>query len=110
MSIVIANNLQGPLPLTIPFTAPIDGPVTLAFSATAWSQTTNTIIGVAVWLDSVLLGTTFIYSNGTGEHRTLPTQFFMPTLMDGPHKITLQAANGATVTDSNDFFSLWIID
>jgi len=110
MSFVIANNLTGPLPLDIPFNPPLDGPVTIAFSGSAWASVSNTLIGVDVLLDGALLGTALLYSNQTQEHRTLPTQFFASKLSDGAHTITLRATNANTTSDANDFYSLWIID
>ncbi|MEO8672600.1 MAG: hypothetical protein ABI411_14875 [Tahibacter sp.] len=111
MLTVIASNVPGPLPLTLPFNSPLDGPVTFAFSSTAWSNTTpGTTIGVDILLDSVLIGTTVMSSNNPGEHRTLPTQIVGTKITDGPHKITVQAHNANTITDQNDYFSVWIID
>jgi hypothetical protein len=110
MSFVIANNQTGALPVNIKFQAPMDGPVTIAFSGSAWSQANGTVIGVDVLLDGNLLGTALLYSNQGQEHRALPTQFFVTQLSDGTHSITLNPTNSNTITDVNDFFSVWIID
>ena len=108
-SVPIAINVAGPLPVSTSFQAPVDGPTTFVFSGTAWSQATNVPIGVQVLLDGVLIGTATLFSNTTGEHRTLPTQVMLTKLSFGTHKVTFQAMNGSTITDANDNFSLSIL-
>ncbi len=110
MSYVLTSNQTGGLPITVPFQVPLSGDVTIAFSGTAWTQTSNTVIGIDVLLDGVLLGRSLIYSNNASEHRALPTMFFATTLSEGPHKLTFVPTNGNTVSDVNDFYSAWIID
>ncbi len=108
MTFIIAQNQMGPLPLKIPFNAPIDGDVTIAFSGTCWSNAATTA-GVQVYLDGTAIGEALVCFNQTGMHMSLPTQFFAVNLTSGPHTITLQPLNANTVSDKNDFYSLWII-
>ena len=106
---LIATNVTGPLPVTVTFDAPMDGPTTFLFSGTAWSQTANVPIGVQVLLDGSVIGTSKLYSNSTGEHKTLPAQVMVTDLEPGQHKIVFQALNGNTITDANDNFSLALL-
>jgi hypothetical protein len=106
---LIAVNLAGPLPVVATFQAPMDGPTAFLFSGSAWSQSSNMLIGVQVLLDGVVIGTSQLFSNGTGEHRALPAQVMVADLQPGEHKIVFQALNGATITDSNDSFSLALL-
>jgi len=110
MSYNIAQNQSGPLPQKIPFTVPIDGDVTLAFSGTCWSTAANSLGGLVVYLDGTALGKVTLFFNSAGQHLALPTLFFPITLTDGPHTITLVPLTPNTTSDENDFFSLWIID
>lgn len=108
-AMIIAANLAGPLPLAVTFNAPMDGPTTFLFSGTAWSSQANVLIGVQVVLDGAVIGTSQLYSNSTGEHKTLPVQVLIANLTPGQHKVVFQALNGATVTDLNDNFSLSLL-
>lgn len=105
----IAGNVAGPLPLNIPFTAPLDGPVTLMFSGTAWSQTANVMIGVNILLDGNLIGTSQLFSNLVAEHKTLPAQLITADLGEGQHTLRIVALNSNTATDFNDNFSVWLL-
>ena len=107
---IIAQNQTGPLPLKIPFTAPITGPVTIAFSGTCWSSIASVQGGVEVFLDGKSLGKALLYFNNAGLHLALPTQFFQASLSGGPHTMTVQALSSTVQSDKNDFFSAWIID
>lgn len=110
MTVVIAQNQPGPLPLKIPFTAPITGDVTIAFSGSCWSSTAANPGGVEVLLDGKSLGKALLFFNNPSMHQALPTQIFAANLGEGPHTITVQALSSTVLSDRNDFFSLWIID
>ncbi|MCQ4167679.1 hypothetical protein [Tahibacter harae] len=110
MTIVIAQNQPGPLPLKIPFTAPITGDVTIAFSGSCWSSTASNPGGVEVFLDGKSLGKALLFFNAPNMHQALPTQIFAVNLGEGQHTITLQALSSTVLSDRNDFFSLWIVD
>ena len=107
-ALIIAANVTGPLPVSVTFQAPLDGPATFLFSGTAWTTNVNVLIGVQVLLDGNVIGTAKMFSNAASEHRTLPTQVMNANLEQGVHKITFQALVG-TVTDANDFFSLSLL-
>lgn len=110
MTFIIAQNQTGPLPLKIPFNAPIDGDVTIAFSGTCWSNAAAAPGGVQVYLDDTHIGDALLYFNAASVHLTLPTQFFAVNLSEGPHTIVLQPKSANTVSDKGDFYSLWIVD
>lgn len=110
MTFIITQNQTGPLPLKIPFTAPISGDVTIAFSGTCWSSTVNNPGGVEVFLDGKSLGKALLFFNNASLHQALPAQFFAVNLGEGPHTITLQPLSSTILSDKNDFFSLWIVD
>lgn len=110
MTFTIAQNQTGPLPLKIPFTAPISGDVTIAFSGSCWSSTVNNPGGVEVFLDGKSLGKALMFFNNASLHLALPAQIFAVNLSEGPHTITLQALSSTVLSDQHDFFSLWIID
>ena len=110
MTFIIAQNQTGPLPLKIPFTAPISGDVTIAFSGSCWSSTANNPGGVEVLLDGQSLGKALLFFNSASLHQALPTQIFATTLSEGPHTITLVPLSSTVLSDRNDFFSLWIVD
>jgi hypothetical protein len=106
----IARNQTGALPQKFPFDLPISGDVTIAFSGTCWSKLAAAICGVTVYLDDTKLGDVPLFFNSASQHLTLPTQFFAANLDFGPHTITLRPLTDTTVSDQNDFFSLWLVD
>ena len=110
MTFAIAQNQPGPLPLKIPFTAPISGDVTIAFSGSCWSSTASNSGGVEVFLDGKSLGKSLLFFNNASLHLALPAQFFAVDLGEGPHTITLQPLSSTILSDPTDFFSVWIID
>lgn len=110
MTFIIAQNQTGPLPLKMPFTAPISGDVTIAFSGTCWSSTAQNPGGVEVFLDGKSLGKALLFFNTPNLHLALPAQFFAVNLAEGPHALTVQAISSTVLSDRNDFFSAWIVD
>ncbi|MDC8011816.1 hypothetical protein [Tahibacter soli] len=65
--------------------------------------------GVNVYLDGNLLGDVPLFFNNVSQHLALPASFPVD-LGPGPHTITLEALTNNTIADTNDIFSLWIID
>ncbi|MBN8740046.1 MAG: hypothetical protein BGP24_21075 [Lysobacterales bacterium 69-70] len=110
MSYTIVLNQSGALPQVYPFSVPIDGDVTIAFSGTCWSTAANSLGGVVVFLDDAQIGEAPLFFNAASQHMALPTQFFAVTLTPGPHTITLKPLTANTISDKNDFFSLWVVD
>ena len=103
---VILNQQPGPLPITISFTAPTDGPSCIVVSGSVWTQTANQIIGIEVSLDGKPIGSASIFSNLASTHRAVVPTYIPLKLTFGPHKVVLSAATSVTVSDFNDFFDV----
>ncbi len=107
---VILNQQPGPLPITISFTAPTDGPSCIVVSGSVWTQTANQTIGIEVSLDGQTIGSASIFSNAPATHRAVVPTYIPVTLSVGdpppPHKLVLSAATPATISDLNDFFDV----
>lgn len=110
MTFIIAQNQTGPLPLKIPFNAPISGDVTIAFSGSCFSSTANNPGGVEIFLDGKSLGQSLMFFNTVNLHLALPTQIFAVNLSEGPHTLTIQPLTSTVLSDRHDYFSAWIID
>jgi hypothetical protein len=110
VSYYIAQNQSGHLPQSYPFNVPISGDVTLAFAGTCWSTVANTLAGIIVSLDGVPVAKVPLFFNAASQHLALPTTFAPINLSEGNHTVTLEAMTPSTTTDSNDYFSLWIIE
>ena len=102
---VIFNQKKGPLPLTVSFNAPSDGPACLIVYGSVWSQTANSTIGIAVSLDGQAIGSASIWSNLQATHRAVVPTYIPVKLKFGPHQLILSATPG-TVGDQNDFFTV----
>jgi hypothetical protein len=102
---IIANQHKGPLPITVSFKAPSDGPSCLIVSGSAWSQAANHMIGIQVSLDNAPIGTASIFSNATTTHRALVPTYIPLKLKFGEHHVTLSALPG-TISDINDLFEI----
>jgi hypothetical protein len=105
---VIINQV-GPLPITVPVTWPSDRTVLVAVSGSAFAQQPNTTLAVSLHIYSTLIGTLQLMSNPAGTHLALPDAFFAPEGIIGPTSIILSAANGTTLTDKNDLFTVALI-
>ena len=109
MELFTVIDQPGPLPAKVTFDAPVDGPVVFVVTGSAYSTDTNVPIGFSVSLDGTVIGTASLYSNGNETHRAFPTLFLAIDLAEGNHTCSIQAANGNTVTDSNDPFAVQIL-
>ena len=101
---VILNQKKGPLPLTVSFNAPTDGPSCLVVYGSVWTQTANQTIGINVSLDGKPIGSASIWSNLQATHRAVVPTYIPVKLTIGEHKLVLSALTGTTVSDLNDFF------
>jgi hypothetical protein len=105
MAIQVILSQGGPLPITVDFEAPGDGPMYIEVNGSVWTQTTGVMIGISVELNSGSLGTAIIYSNGNATHRTVvPGYFPVEFSREGINTLTLSAAESA-VSDSNDWYT-----
>jgi len=102
--LTIANQQKGPLPLTLTFKSPSDGPACLMIAGSVWTGTANQVIGIQVTLDGKPIGTASIYSNLSTTHRAVVPTYIPVQLTIGQHTLGLQVLNSVTTSDFNDFF------
>lgn len=104
-------NAAGPLPLSVTFAAASDDPITFFVAGSVWTQATNSEIGFSVILDGQQIGVAKIFSNGPATHRAVVPQFIPYQFSGmGNHTLELVAIPGSTVSDSNDNFTVVIVD
>ena len=108
MSQVIINQV-GPLPISVPATWPSDRTVLVAVSGSAFTQQANTPLAVKLSIHSTGIGTLQLFANSAGTHMVLPAGFFSVSGVIGGATVTLSAANGSTLTDKNDLFTVALI-
>jgi hypothetical protein len=104
--LVILNQKKGPLPLTVSFSSPTDGPSCLVVYGSVWTQTANQTIGIEVSLDNKPIGSASIFSNLQSTHRAVVPTFIPVTLTFGPHQLFLGAQTPVTISDGNDYFTV----
>ncbi|MBV9108391.1 MAG: hypothetical protein JO306_03165 [Gemmatimonadetes bacterium] len=108
MSQVIINQ-TGPLPITAPVSWPSDRPVLVSVSGSAFTQQPNTTLAVTLQIHSTTIGTLKMFANPAGTHLVLPAGFFDVSGEFGQTNIVLSAANGTTLADKNDLFTVALI-
>ncbi|MRD49740.1 hypothetical protein [Caenimonas koreensis] len=106
---LIAISQSGPLPITQVVNIQNDGPSLIMLSASAWSQTANTMIGVELVIDGAVVTSAMLFCNPTDQHMSLVSTPVPYTFSFGQHTITLQAATSTTVSDSNDFYGVTLL-
>lgn len=103
---VIFNQQQGPLPLTANFQAPSDAPMYLEVTGSVWTQSANSMIGIAIQLDGTAIGTAQIFSNTPSTHRAVVSSYIKVQLQQGQHTLELSPiGSSSTVSDYNDLFT-----
>jgi hypothetical protein len=107
------NNSTG-LPISTTFSVPSNFPSSqlLLVAGSAWSNTANVPITVQVVIESQVVGTMTLFSNGTATHRAFGTAMIPLQLNPGQTGVTLtlQDLDGSpTITDQNDWFSAALI-
>jgi len=89
------------------FDAPSDEPSYLEINGSVWSSASNQLIGIAVQVDNKPVGTAAqIFSNGPNTHRAVVPTYIPVQLQQGTHKLVLTAANGQTISDYNDSYTV----
>lgn len=104
MPVQVVLSKQGPLPITVNFSALSDAPVYLEVNGSVWSQTANTMTGIQIAVDGAALGKAQIFSNGASTHRAVVPAYIPLQLKFGQHSLTLSALP-STVSDVNDFYT-----
>lgn len=106
--VVVLVDAAGPLPLSINFDAPGDGPVTFVLTGTAWTQNAPCLTGIQLMLDGETLSRTAIcFANENANHQALRPAFIpIENLSYGSHTLEIVPYNQQTVTDLNDYFQV----
>jgi hypothetical protein len=105
----LIHQVQGPLPHSVTFSAPSDGPACFVLSGSVWARVADQMIGITLELDGVAIGTAQIFSNGTATHRAVVPSYIPVTLTYGKHTISVLPLNAATVNDVNDWFNVVLL-
>lgn len=100
---------KGPLPITQTVQIENDGPTVILLSASAWTQTENSMIGVELLVDGVEVAWATLFSNPTTQHMALVSPAVPYTFTIGEHTFTLQATTPETVSDSNDTYYVTLL-
>jgi len=108
MSQVIVNK-SGPLPITSPISWPSDRTVLLSVTGSAFTKQPGTSLAVQVNVHATNVGMLRLMANQAGTHMALPAGFYALDGIIGETSITLSAANGTTLTDANDIFTIALI-
>ena len=105
---VVMNQVQGPLPKNATFGSG-GGVLLFIFSGSGWGAS-GWNIGMNLILDGALIGSTRCYINEANSHRAFTTGFVLqPNIAGGNHTVRLEAVGG-TSTDSNDWFSVTVLE
>jgi hypothetical protein len=109
---VAMNNLAGPLGTTgkmASFTT-TGGALLIIVSATSYSAT-DYALSLAVQLDGTNIGNLTAFTNEISSHKALPTRAFsVAAPAAGSHTIGILNGNAATINDTNDFFSVTVVE
>jgi len=108
MSQVIINQV-GPLPISTRVNWPSDRAVLVSVSGSAFTKQPGTTLAVSLHIAGTLMGTLQLMSNPAGTHFVLPDGFFLPAGVIGDTPMVLAAANGTTLTDDTDLFTVALI-
>jgi hypothetical protein len=103
MAIQVIVNQAGPLPITETFQAPSDAPIYLEVNGSVWTQTTDSLTGIAISLDGEQIGRALIWSNGPSTHRAVVPAYVQVELTEGDHTLTLSVDNA--ISDYNDYYT-----
>lgn len=99
----------GPLPKDSTFTS--SGGILLIFASGSGFRSTPGNIGMKIVIDNVSHGSTQVYTNEVGSHKTFVANSILLTgIKAGNHTIQLDRSNTVTLTDDNDRFELTILE
>lgn len=102
--VVVLINQVGPLPISVTFQAPADGPVSFFLSGSGWTANQDSWVWIALELDGVAVASTGVFANAATQHMAVVPVFATADLKAGQRTLKLMAGNTTTVTDLNDFF------
>ena len=99
----------GPLPINLRVNWPSSGPVVMAVSGSAYTNTPGSMLAVKVSVALTGLVTLTQCANAAGMHLAFPAAMPVINGVIGDTPISITAANGTTLTDSNDRFTVTLI-
>ena len=105
MPIQVVVNQQGPLPIKTTFNSVGDEPAYLEVNGSVWTELSNIMTGIVIWIDGDAVGQAQIFSNTPSTHRAVVPAYIQVQLGFGQHTIALTPLQGGTVSDSNDFYT-----
>jgi hypothetical protein len=106
---VVAISQKGPLPIKQTVMIENDGPSLIFLSASAWTQTPNSVIGVELLVDGTPVTSATLYCNPATQHMSLVSTPVPYTFSFGEHTLILQSTTPQTVTDSNDVYGVTLL-
>lgn len=98
----------GPLPIKATVQWPSTNTVILAVSGSAYAQNPGTMLRVRVNIKNTWIGSIQVFANQASTHLTLPTGFLATNGEYGEFTLSL-TADGGTVTDQNDRFTVALL-
>lgn len=107
MSGIVLIDAAGPLPITVQFDAPADGPVMFMMSGTAWTQSAPCLTSIQLILDGQNIGSPALcFANQNANHQALrTTTASVDNLSFATHTLEIVAGDN-TITDGNDYFQV----
>lgn len=110
MAALILFDGAGPLPQTVKFQSPVEGPATFVLSATARTASAAILTGVNLILDGSIIGTAMCWANQNDNHMAMRTTFItVEYLSYDTHTIEITIAYNGTITDVNDYFQVTLL-
>lgn len=99
----------GPLPISTTVQWPSSNTVIVAVSGSAFTQRPGTILRVKMYIGGTWVSSAQMCANQAGTHLTIPTSFYATKGIQGEFTLTLSAADGNTLTDANDRFTVALL-
>jgi len=109
MAFPVIIDQAGPLPISTTVQWPSSNTVIIAVSGSAFAQTPSTMLRAKVHIAGTWIGSVQIYANQATTHLAFPTGFIAVKGGYGEFTLTLTAADGNTLTDANDHFTVALL-
>ena len=102
-------NDHGQLPLSGTYNKRAGGTLLISAAGSGWSSTKDKLIGMKVLVDNQEVGVAQVWTNEAASHKAFVPAFeVVNNLPKGTHTIKLEALNGDTTTDQNDYFRVTV--
>ncbi|HEY0015941.1 MAG TPA: hypothetical protein VGC13_06465 [Longimicrobium sp.] len=109
MAFPVIIDQAGPLPISTTVQWPSSNTVVIAVSGSAYAKTPGTMLNVKVNMAGTWIGTIQMFANQATTHLAFPTGFTAVKGGYGQFTLTLSAADGNTLTDANDHFTVALL-